>query len=269
MDLQSERLRVRALDFNDAAFILELQSEPAWLEFIGDRGVRDIETAKSYLSKGPIEMYSKFGFGLCAVELRETGQSVGICGLLKRESLPEPDLGFAILERFWGHGIATEASTMVLAHASNVLNLQSVLAITALNNFSCMRVLEKCGFHFDKVIRSNDAESKLYVRKSDGSVAGRFARDVQLTFELFKNKQVLAPLVGGYYTRTPRTPRTPHMHAYAQDASHGMCYSSTDRPHSSDLTFRLLSRDYGARVTFTEMCVAEYFLQKGHRYVKE
>src|SRR5688572_10374518 len=92
----TERLRLRRLTPGDAEFMLRLLNDPSYVRYIGDRGVRTTEEARSYIVSGPLESYSRHGFGLYLVELKETGEPLGICGLLKRESLPDADLGFAL-----------------------------------------------------------------------------------------------------------------------------------------------------------------------------
>src|SRR5436190_17827308 len=98
--LETDRLRLRRLTLDDAPFILRLVNEPAWLQFIGDKGVRDLDGACRYLRKGPLELYERFGFGPLAVELKADATPIGICGLLKRESLPEVDIGFAFFPAY-------------------------------------------------------------------------------------------------------------------------------------------------------------------------
>ena len=104
--LETERLRLRRLTVDDAAFILELVNDPSWLRFIGDRGVRNLDDARSYILKGPVASYEKHGFGLWLVELKAEATPIGICGLLQRDTLPDVDIGFALLPQFCGQGYA-------------------------------------------------------------------------------------------------------------------------------------------------------------------
>ena len=114
--LETDRLILRWMSAGDAPFILELVTEPSWLRFIGDRGVRTPDDAREYIRKGPVDMYARLGFGLYLTERKEDGVPIGICGLLKRESLDDVDLGFANLPRFWGEGYAYEAALAVIAY---------------------------------------------------------------------------------------------------------------------------------------------------------
>jgi RimJ/RimL family protein N-acetyltransferase len=101
----TERLELVHLTLEDAPFILELVNDPAWLRFIGDRGVRTLAQAEAYLQDGPLASYATHGFGLYLVRRKSDGAPLGMCGLLKRPSLPQPDIGFAYLPQFTGQGL--------------------------------------------------------------------------------------------------------------------------------------------------------------------
>jgi len=163
--LETPRLRVRELSPGDAAFILELLNEPAFIRNIADRGVRTEEDAVRYLLEGPMASYKRFGFGLFAVELKDSEVPIGMCGLLKRDVLDHPDIGFAFLQRHWRMGYAEESATAVLAYGLNTLKLERVLAITALDNHGSMHVLEKIGLRFDRIVSlpGYTTDSRLFV----------------------------------------------------------------------------------------------------------
>lgn len=162
--LETERLLMRHLEQTDAAFILELLNEPSFIRFIADRGVRTLADAERYLLQGPIASYTKHGFGLFAVVLKETGVPIGMCGLIKRDELPDVDLGYALLERYWKQGYAQEAAAAVLAYGKSI-GLQRIVAITAPDNDASARVLEKIGLQFERVIHlpTLGGESRLFV----------------------------------------------------------------------------------------------------------
>ena len=108
--LETKRLILRRLCADDAEFILELLNQPSFLRYIGDKGVRNTEDAIRYIQTGPVASYDRFGFGLYLVELKESDVSIGMCGLLKRETLPDVDIGFAFLPGYWSQGYAFEAA---------------------------------------------------------------------------------------------------------------------------------------------------------------
>ena len=133
------------MQVDDAAFLLELLNEPSFLENIGDKGVRTLEDALGYIQTAGWDNYERFGFGMNTVELSDTSTRIGICGLLQRDTLDFPDLGFAYLEAFHGNGYATEAGHGMLAVALESLRLDKVCAFTAITNEASVHVLEKLG----------------------------------------------------------------------------------------------------------------------------
>jgi len=146
------RLAVRELTHADAPFIVALLNDPAFVRNIGDRGVRTDADARAYLTAGPLESYARHGFGLCAVDLLATGQSIGICGLLQRADLPGPDIGFAFLPEFRAQGYAFEAASAVMADAFTRLGLETLLAIVNPVNEASIRLLDRLGFTFERTI---------------------------------------------------------------------------------------------------------------------
>jgi [ribosomal protein S5]-alanine N-acetyltransferase len=160
--LKTERLALRQLSARDAPFILRLLNEPSWLKHIGDKGVRTVDDAQRYIENGPVQMYGRLGFGLYQVRLTVSDQPIGMCGLLKRETLQDVDLGFAFLPEFWGCGYAREAAAAVLAYARNTLGLVRIVAITGPGNDASRRLLEKLGFELERTIQlGTDGEELL------------------------------------------------------------------------------------------------------------
>jgi RimJ/RimL family protein N-acetyltransferase len=163
--LETERLILRQLTPEDAEFILELLNEPAFIQNIGDKGVRTIDDARVYILSGPMASYAQFGFGLYRVELKETGEPIGICGLLKRDSLEDIDIGFAFLEKYWAKGFAYESAAAVMEYGRSVLKIQRIVAITSPANEGSIRVLAKIGLRFEKMIRmpGSTEDTRLFV----------------------------------------------------------------------------------------------------------
>jgi RimJ/RimL family protein N-acetyltransferase len=144
--IETPRLRLREFGIDDAAFIVELLNDPLWRRFIGDRNVRTREEAARYLENGPMRAYAERGFGLWLVESRPDAVSIGMCGLVKRDELPDVDLGFAFLEAHRGQGHALEAAGATLRHAHDALGFARIAAITHPANRRSARLLEKLGF---------------------------------------------------------------------------------------------------------------------------
>ena len=162
--LETERLILRQFTTDDAEFILELLNEPSFIQNIGDRGVRNKSDAERYIEKGPVASYVQFGFGLYLVQLKESGESIGMCGLIKRDSLDDVDIGYAFLPEFWSKGYAVESAQAVREYGCNVIGLKRIVAITDPVNEGSIRVLEKLGFKFEKMVRlsADDIELKLF-----------------------------------------------------------------------------------------------------------
>ena len=156
--LETDRLILRRLAVEDAEFILRLLNEPSFLRFIGDKGVRTLDDARDYILNGPVKSYEQFGFGLYLTELKATGVPIGICGLLKRDSLENVDVGFAFLPEFWKQGYAFESAAAVMTYGRNSLGLDRIVAITSPGNDPSIKVLVKVGLKFERTIKlSEDA----------------------------------------------------------------------------------------------------------------
>ena len=159
--LETERLIVRRLTIDDAEFVLGLLNEPSFLRFIGDKGVRNIADAVQYIQNGPVASYERFGFGQFLVELKESGTPIGMCGLLKRDSLPDVDIGFAFLPQFWSRGYAYEAAAAMMTYGREVLGLRRIVAITNPDNEASGRLLEKIGLRFERLMKLAEDQSEV------------------------------------------------------------------------------------------------------------
>ena len=155
--IETERLTLRQLDAGDAEFIRQLLNDPSFLRFVGDRGVRTTDDGRRYIADGPVASYARHGFGLWLVELKDAGTPIGICGLLKRDTLPDVDIGFAFLPPFRAKGYATESTSAVMAYGTAQLGLTRVVAIVNPENAGSIRVLEKLGMTFDRMVRLSDS----------------------------------------------------------------------------------------------------------------
>lgn len=147
---ETQRLQLRQLDAADAAFILQLVNEPSWLEFIGDKGVRTLDDARAYIANGPVAMYASHGHGLYRVDLKSGGEAIGLCGLIKRDTLADVDIGYAFLPAHWGKGYAEEATRATLAHAREALGVARVVAIVTPTNARSIRLLKKIGLRYER-----------------------------------------------------------------------------------------------------------------------
>jgi RimJ/RimL family protein N-acetyltransferase len=146
MNLETENLLCRPFELTDAGFIVELVNSEGWLKYIGDRKIHSAADAIRYLNNGPLKSYAQHRFGLCMVLYRAGNIPIGMCGLIKRDTLEQPDLGFAFLPAWSGKGYASEMSKAIIQHAFSHLNLAELSAITDPENDASIAVLRKCGF---------------------------------------------------------------------------------------------------------------------------
>ncbi|HEY9529681.1 MAG TPA: GNAT family N-acetyltransferase [Anaerolineales bacterium] len=162
--LETERLILRQLTTDDAEFILELLNDPSFIRNIGDRNVRSIEDACSYILNGPVASYAKNGFGLYLVLLKETKEPMGMCGLIKRDGLEDVDIGYALLPRYWSKGYAVEAAQATKEYAREAIGLKRIVAIVDPVNAGSIRVLENIGLHYETMVRlsADDIDLKLF-----------------------------------------------------------------------------------------------------------
>ncbi|MFT3713439.1 MAG: GNAT family N-acetyltransferase [Archangium sp.] len=159
---RTQRLILRHAEDSDAAFIVALLTDPDFIKYIGDRGVKDEASARGYIGKLR-DTYASKGFGLYIVTRDST--PIGLCGLVVRDTLPHPDIGFAFLPAARGHGYAKEAALDTLAEA-DALKLEVLLAICSQDNAPSRKLLESIGFAFQGLtkLKGSDEELCLYRR---------------------------------------------------------------------------------------------------------
>jgi RimJ/RimL family protein N-acetyltransferase len=162
--IQTERLTLRKLTIDDAPFMLNLLNQPSFIQFIGDRGVRTLDDARKIILTRYIDAYERLGFGVYLTLLRESQVPIGICGLIKRNGLDDVDVGYAFLPQYWLQGYASESVSAVLAYARDSLGIQRILGITTPDNLGSIRVLEKAGLKFERMIQlaGEKTEFKLF-----------------------------------------------------------------------------------------------------------
>ncbi|PKL97108.1 MAG: GNAT family N-acetyltransferase [Gammaproteobacteria bacterium HGW-Gammaproteobacteria-7] len=157
----TKRLCIRRFVPGDAGFILRLLNERSFIDNIADRQVRSLADAERYLRDGPMASYAAHGHGLNCVELRESGEPIGMCGILKRDTLPHPDLGYALLPEHTGQGYAREAAAAVMQHATDELGIRRLLAIVNADNSRSIRLLGQLGFTLEPTTTDQESISLL------------------------------------------------------------------------------------------------------------
>ncbi|MEM7374300.1 MAG: GNAT family N-acetyltransferase [Bacteroidota bacterium] len=161
VSLSTDRLFLREQTPEDAPFILELVNDPAWIQYIGDRGVRSEESAKTYIRDGAMASYAQHGFGLWLVAQKTDDVPVGICGLIKRDNLEDVDIGFAFLPQYRGKGYAYESASAVLNYGLEELGIQRIIAITTPDNVRSQGLLEKIGLQFERTFQFGESGEEL------------------------------------------------------------------------------------------------------------
>lgn len=163
--LETARLRLRTVALDDAAFYLGLVNDPAFITNIGDRGIRTLDAARDALASGPMLMYATLGHSLLIVERAHDGVALGMCGLIKRDTLEDVDIGYAMLPAHRGQGYCGEAAAAVYAYARDTLRLRRLVAICAPANSGSNALLRKIGLRFDRLIQltPEDSGTNLYV----------------------------------------------------------------------------------------------------------
>lgn len=162
--LETQRLTLRTIDPDDAAFYYELVNDPTWLEFIGDKGIRSVEGARTAIIEGPCTMQAKLGHSLYVMERKSDGRPLGLCGLIKRDSLPEVDIGYAIRPAYFGQGYTYEAAAAVVVYAREQLRMKRLLGITSPGNVNSIALLAKLGLSFveTKQLPPDDRLTNIY-----------------------------------------------------------------------------------------------------------
>ena len=161
--LETERLTIRELDAaTDAAFVLELLNSPKFIKYIGDRGVQTVAEAVDFIENRYRQSYRDHGYGLYAIERKGDQTPVGLCGFVRRNTLPGPDIGFAFLPDHEGKGYGFESAHAMMKYGLEILGFTTILAITSLDNDASGRLLEKLGFTFDQQIESGEEHLRLY-----------------------------------------------------------------------------------------------------------
>ena len=163
MITETERLRIKEVEIDDAGFIFELYNSPSWLKYIGDRNIYSEQQARTYIQESIIPSYQKLGYGFYKIELKQTGECIGTCGFFKRSFLDHPDIGYAMLPEHQSKGYMKEASEAVIKFGKEELGLDKILAITSEENEISQRVLRNLGMERSGVVRDETNENEYVV----------------------------------------------------------------------------------------------------------
>ena len=162
--LETRRLFLRRITSDDAGLMLAVWNDPAFIEHVGDRGVRTEPEARKELEAGALRLFEEHGYGPYKMVRKEDEAAIGICGLFKRPNLDDPDIGFAVLPDYCGKGYAAEAARAVVAHARDDLRIRNLTAIVSPGNEASIGLIEKLGLRFSAMITmpGEDEAIRLY-----------------------------------------------------------------------------------------------------------
>ena len=158
------RLILRPTNLDDAELILELVNTPKWIEFIGDRGVKNIGDAVAYIKNKITPQLERLGYGNYTIILKSDGSKVGSSGLYDREGVEGIDIGFALLPAFEKKGYAFEGTNKLKEVAFEEFGLHEISAIVVEKNKASQNLLSKIGLTFEKniVLPNSKEEVMLY-----------------------------------------------------------------------------------------------------------
>jgi ribosomal-protein-alanine N-acetyltransferase len=151
--IETTRLRLRKFTLNDAPFVLGLLNDPSFINNIADRNIRSLEETYGYIQSKILSSYDKNEFGLLLVELKNDHTPIGMCGLIRRDTLDDVDIGFAFLPAYWSKGYAIESALCVKNLAKDLYQLKRLVGITKKKNIASIKTLEKLGMKFEKTLR--------------------------------------------------------------------------------------------------------------------
>ena len=164
--LETDRLRLRWFTDTDADFLRALLNDPGWLANIGERNVRTRRQARTWIATRHTATYGRLGFGFWGVERKSDGRLLGMCGLIKRDTLMEADVGYALMPGFRGQGYAREAAAACVRYAQDVLGLAEVWGITGPDNAASAGVLQQIGLQDAGITRLVGEERETWLFKS-------------------------------------------------------------------------------------------------------
>ena len=155
---------MRWLTLADADMMLAVWNDPAFVQHVGDRGIRTVDQARDTLTKGAFKLYEDYGYGPYRIALADDDTEIGTCGLFRREGYEDPDVGYSILPEYCGRGYAYEAASAVLVYARVSLRLKRVTAFISPGNAASIGLAEKLGLGFERMARlaGEDEDVSLY-----------------------------------------------------------------------------------------------------------
>ena len=158
--IETTRLYLREMIVSDASDLYALNLDPDVIRYTGDRAFDSIQDAYHFLEK--YDHYENYGFGRWAVIRKQDDAFLGWCGIKYSSSIDEYDIGYRLMQRYWGNGYATEAAKACIDWAFEELHLRTILGRSMGENVASLRVLEKLGLQYIKTIQENKEDLRIY-----------------------------------------------------------------------------------------------------------
>lgn len=163
--LETPRLLLRQFTLDDAALLLQLNSDPEVLKYLHEPILQDEAQAKEILTNIILPQYEN-NLGRWATFTKENNAFIGWCGLKYRPGLDEIDLGYRLIKTTWGQGYASEAASYTIEHGFNSLHLKTITGRAHIENTASLKVLEKIGMEFISEGIVDDCPVKTYIAKA-------------------------------------------------------------------------------------------------------
>ena len=160
-ELETTRLRLRLFTHDDLQIMFRLNTDPDVIKY-ADTPAKDMEEVRQRLEQGPLSDYKKYGYGSFAVELKESGDVIGFCGIKYLPEIDLPEVGFRYLKEYWGRGIGTEAARVCVDFARDDLKIEKLIALIIPGNIASIRVAEKLGMTKGPLIHIYDEDALQY-----------------------------------------------------------------------------------------------------------
>jgi [ribosomal protein S5]-alanine N-acetyltransferase len=164
--LTTERLLLQPLSESDSALILVLLNTEGWIKFIGNRNINSDEDAIAYIQK----INSRENTTYWTVKIKDTDTAIGLVTLIKRDYLDHTDIGFAFLPNYFGKGYAYEGANAVLHYLARNNFITHILAETLPENIGSIKLIEKLGLQFEKVMEIDNETLHIYKAPADSLI---------------------------------------------------------------------------------------------------
>lgn len=159
--LETERLILRRFAPDDLETLIRLRSSEAVIKYLGGRALQNPEAiAKRF--QFYLDCYEKYAFGMSAMIWKETGRMIGWSGLQPLDGSDEIEVGYGMIEEFWGRGIGFECAKRWLEFGFNEKNLNRIVAVADPENRGSWRIMEKCGMRYEKTETHYGMECVVY-----------------------------------------------------------------------------------------------------------